>query len=302
MKKYKIAVIGAGATGLAAAYHASKAGHNVTIFERNNEIGGLAASIDVQGTRLERYYHHLFATDKTFISLAKELGLADKLYFRQLPTGLYFGGKLYDFGTASQMLRFSPIPMLGRVRFLFVGAYLKLLRNYKKLQPKNALKWSRKYTGIKATEVIWEPLLRNKFGKHADSISMAWLWARIHFRTFKLGYMKGGFDQLYIALAAEIAKNGGEILFNQNIKRISQKTRRDPVIITMDDGKKHKFDRVISTTPQPVFAEAIGMPAKNDLWQARYLGATCFILELKKSLVPYYCLILMILASPFWQS
>ena len=37
----KIAVIGSGPSGLAAAQQLNKAGHNVTVFERDNKIGGL---------------------------------------------------------------------------------------------------------------------------------------------------------------------------------------------------------------------------------------------------------------------
>jgi len=39
-----------------------------------------------------------------------------------------------------------------------------------------------------------------------------------------------------------------------------------------------------------VFAEAIGADPEHDLWRARYLGATCFILELRRSVIPYYWL------------
>lgn len=38
----KIAVIGAGVTGLAAAARIASQGHEVTIFEKNNNVGGRA--------------------------------------------------------------------------------------------------------------------------------------------------------------------------------------------------------------------------------------------------------------------
>ncbi len=290
MKHQKIAIIGAGATGLAAAYKLSKEGHRITVFEKNDEIAGLAASIEVQGTKLERYYHHLFSTDKEFISVVNELGLEDNLYFVRPPTGIYYKNKQHPFGTPFEMLRFSPIPFIDRLRFAIVSGYLRARKHYRKLAPKNALVWSRHFMGERTTKVIWEPLLRNKFGSHADSISMAWLWARVHIRTFKLGYMKGGFDQVYEAMAKKITDNGGEILTRQDIQSINQKNKNSPVIIRFSNGKTKRFDKLIATVPQPVFARMVGAPYDDEVWKAQYLGATCFVLETKKSLTPYYWL------------
>ena len=298
-KTYNIAIIGAGATGLAAAYKLTQDGHAVTVLERNNEIGGLAASLKVQGARLERFYHHLFATDHAFINLVKEIGLGDKLYFKALPTGFYYHGQQYDFGTPLEILRLPVIPFGDRLRLAASSMYLKLLKDHRPLESINMLAWCRRYAGKKTTEVIWEPLLRSKFGKHADDVTLAWFWARVHYRTFKLGYVHGGFDQVYEVLADKIKREGGEILLNQYIKAIAQKSAEDPVVITMEDGSTKTYDRVICTTPQPVFAKMIGAPDHNDLWQARYLGATCFILELKKSLVPYYWLSINEAGFPF---
>ena len=46
----RAAVIGAGPMGLAVAYELAKLGHRVTIFERDNRIGGMSAHIDFDGT------------------------------------------------------------------------------------------------------------------------------------------------------------------------------------------------------------------------------------------------------------
>ena len=42
MNKQNIAIIGGGITGMVAAYRLAKSGNRVTIFERSNELGGLA--------------------------------------------------------------------------------------------------------------------------------------------------------------------------------------------------------------------------------------------------------------------
>jgi protoporphyrinogen oxidase len=285
----KIGIVGAGATGLTAGYELVKQGHEVVILERNSELGGLAASLTIGGTAIERYYHHIFASDLYIIALIEELGLKDKLQFQAPKTGIYYGGKVYDFSTPADMLRFPPIGLASRIRFGVSSAYLKATKDYHKLENINALQWTARYAGKEATKVIWEPLLRGKFGDRADDISMAWLWARIHSRTFQLGYLLGGFDQIYTELAKRITQKG-TITFSVNIQGISQQDSKSPVKVTLEDGTTQSFDKLIVTIPQPIFAKMIHAKDTDVLWENRYLGATCFILELKKSFMPYYWL------------
>ena len=68
-----IGIIGAGATGLAAAYDLSAKGHKVVVYESAPFIGGQASTIPVGGSPLERGYHHLFTNDKAILDLMDEL-------------------------------------------------------------------------------------------------------------------------------------------------------------------------------------------------------------------------------------
>ncbi|MEP6433705.1 MAG: FAD-dependent oxidoreductase, partial [Lentilitoribacter sp.] len=65
----KIAILGAGAMGLAAAHHALKLGHEVTVFEADKVPGGMAAHFDFGGLSIERYYHFVCKTDKPTFDL-----------------------------------------------------------------------------------------------------------------------------------------------------------------------------------------------------------------------------------------
>ena len=53
----RVIVIGAGAMGLAAAYHALKRGHQVTVLEAAPEAGGMAAHFDLGGLSIEQAIH-----------------------------------------------------------------------------------------------------------------------------------------------------------------------------------------------------------------------------------------------------
>lgn len=295
----RVGIIGAGATGLVAAYDLVRAGHEVTVLEKADELGGLAASVEVGGVPLERYYHHIFGTDTAMIDLIGELGLASRLRFHATTTGIFYDGATHNFTSPTDMLRFAPISPLDRVRFGASSAALKAIRRGERLGDRKALDWTRRWAGRRATEVIWEPLLTAKFGDRAADISMAWLWARINCRTFKLGYLDGGFAQVYTGLADRIADGGGKIEFGKALDRIAQDGPGAQVEVTTKDGASYAFDRVVATVPQSTFARAIGAEPQDRLWAAQYLGATCFILEMDRSAIPYYWLNINDPSSPF---
>ncbi|MDQ3887193.1 MAG: NAD(P)/FAD-dependent oxidoreductase [Actinomycetota bacterium] len=294
-----IGVVGAGATGLTAAHDLVRAGHDVTVLEGSDEVGGLAASLSVQGTPLERFYHHLFGTDRAMIELISELGLGHKLRFHDTTTGIYYGGQLYDFSSPADMVRFAPLGLLDRLRFGASSAVLKLVRDGARWGDRRALDWTRRWAGRRATEVIWSPLLTGKFAERAPEISMAWLWARVHFRTFQLGYLDGGFDQVYAKLVESVQRHGGKIETGKQLESIAQPDPAARVQVGTGDGARYEFDRVLVTVPQPAFARATGAEPDDDLWRNQYLGATCFVLECDRSVIPHYWLNINDPAFPF---
>ena len=72
-----VGVLGGGAAGLTAAMRLARRGAHVTLIEKEHELGGLAAGFIVgdSGTYLEKFYHHLFRSDKEIQDLIEELGL-----------------------------------------------------------------------------------------------------------------------------------------------------------------------------------------------------------------------------------
>ncbi|MFH9547258.1 NAD(P)/FAD-dependent oxidoreductase [Streptomyces sp. NPDC051445] len=285
-----LGVIGAGATGLTAAYDAVKQGHAVTVLEAADELGGLAASIPVGGVPLERYYHHIFRSDHRMIELIEELGLGGDLRFHRTTTGVYRGGRTHPFSTPAEMLASPLYGLPAGIRFGLSSAWLKIVRDGERFADRTALGWLNRWAGRRATEAVWEPLLRGKFGDRAEQVSMAWLWARVHCRTFELGYVDGGFDRVYATLADRIAERGGKVEFGRRMETIRQDGDDGPVTVRTADGASYTFDHLIVTTPQPAFAKAAEVPADDAVWRNQYLGATCFVLELDRSAVPYYWL------------
>ncbi len=277
----KIAIVGGGFTGLAAAYYLSNDKYDVTVFEKERQLGGLADTYKQSGWKwnIEKHYHHWFTSDKDAISLIHELGLSDKLIFPKSQTSIYYKGHIYPFNNPLQVLRFSPINFMERLRTGLVTLYLKLLpQNLAlSLEKVTAYEWLGKKYGKKVFQILWEPLLVGKFGPevggYSHIVNMAWFWARIKKRSRVLGYMTGGYQTLINALADKIQKQDGKILLNQ----------------PFDSKMAAKFDKIIITTPSAIFTKIY--PELPDDYQKRlnnisHLSALNLLLVTKEKILP----------------
>jgi protoporphyrinogen oxidase len=298
-----IGVLGGGALGLTAALRLARRGAQVTIIEKETELGGLAAGFLVgdSGTYLEKFYHHIFRSDKDITALIEEMGLGDKLTWHKVNTSTLYKGKLWKLSPVDLLLHY-PISIIARLRLIMGTAYLKATSNYKALNKFTAAEWLQKWMGKEAYEMQFKPVLVGKFGDFYDKISMSWFWSRVHERSLDLGYLGGGFQQLYDRLGEEIEKAGGSIRLGTAVTRIvpieGGKTR-----VEVDNGDPYEFDAVVSSLPTKLFLRlAEGLPEdykrKYDWGDA--LGAHVAVLALKESLLdPVYWLSIADQGYPF---
>jgi protoporphyrinogen oxidase len=286
----RTAVLGAGALGLTVALRLAQRGDEVVVVERERLPGGLASGFEVEpGIYLDRFYHHLFASDRHAIGLIRELGLADELIWRRPLTVTLRDGAVHQLDSAGSLLRFRPLPALSRVRMGAWLAYLRLLSTPKRLEGHTAADWIERRMGRAAYRVVWGPLLRSRFGDLADQIAMPWFWARLHDRTASLGYLRGGFQRLYVRLAERIREQGGELLFSTEVREVRTNPAGGMQVIT--SGETLDVDRVVSTLAvwltcrlTPELPQAYR--AKHE-WGTAY-GAHCLVLALDRPLTGSY--------------
>lgn len=286
----RVGVLGGGALGLSVAYRLAQAGAQVTVLEKEDVVGGLAASFPVGGAYLEKFYHHLFRSDRVIVDLIKELGLSPKLVWKRARTANLIGGKIYPMDPV-RLLTFSALPLTERLRFFLGMAYLKLQPDYRRFEGQTATEWVERWMGRRTFEVVWRPLLESKFGEHYQKIAMPWLWSRVYCRSLSLGYLRGGFHQLYRALNERVRALGGEVQTGQTVERIE--TAPGGGVRVVVNGVAREFDRVICTLPTRLFMKlAAGLPEayRSQYDWGDFHGAHCVILSLDRPFGDFYWL------------
>ncbi len=289
-----VVIIGGGLSGLAAAYQLIDSGCEVTLLESAPTFGGLASSLKVEGQPVERFYHFICRTDVELVRLADELGLQDKLHWFPTKTGFYFDGQMYPFGTPLDLLGFSPIPWLQRLRFGIHIVASRLITQWKHLDRIPAKAWLIKNIGEQAYNAIWHPLLKIKFGDRYEQVSAAWIWHRI-WRVARsrrsllepemFGYFEQGSAVLYEGLVKKLQLSGIKLKKNVRVNQILV-TNNHVTGVETSEGLI-PCQAVISTVPLPIlnqFLPGHDGPYFKNIRSIEYIGVVCMLLSLDRPL------------------
>ncbi len=292
-----VAIIGAGIAGLAAAYDLNEAGHRVTVYEAASQAGGLAAGFKAPhwGWSLEKFYHHWFASDKHMLGLIERLGWSDQVLFPRPYTVIYYDGKFYPLDSYVEAFKFtlSKFGPIDLVRFGATGVFLKLTPRWHPLERVTADAWMRRWTGERIYNAIWRPLLVGKFGEaNLDVVNMAWLWARIHARTTRLGTFTGGFQAFVDRFANVLRGQGVDIRLNTAVTQISRAEAGQNGLLTVATTVgAESYDAVISTSSPALMASlAPDLPPSYSasLRSLKSMGAIVLVVTLDRQLTQYY--------------
>src|SRR5512138_1692604 len=283
----KIAIIGAGFGGMAAAYDLKNAGHEVTIYESANYVGGLASGFKEPhwDWSVEKFYHHWFQSDSEMLGLIKELGWQDKVLFPRPLTVMYHKGKFYPFDSIIKAALFPGLGFgLDKIRFGLALVYLRLSNNWKALEKVTADAWMMKWAGKRAYEKMWKPLLVGKFGPYYRDVNMAWMWARLKTRTTRLGTFEGGFQRFADMFAERLRGMGVAIRLGARVDSIKREQGR---LVVRGGGETVAFDKVLVTTSPNLMAKLVPDLPENylkGLLELKSMGAVVMVLSIKHQL------------------
>jgi protoporphyrinogen oxidase len=319
----RVGVVGAGVTGLVTAYRLARDGHECDVYERWPGLGGQAATLDVGGGHLlERYYHHLFTSDRHIADLYPELGLQDEIEWRRSSVAIYSEGHAHAFTTPLDLLRFRPLSLRSRLRMgLAVVLIQRRHRDVGPFEHLTAKSWVQREMGREVWDKVWGPLLHDKFGSHADDIAMAWLWSKLtvrrqikgrEARKELLGYPRGSWDPLFERLRGAIEAAGGRVMIDRPAVRIGRspdapgleiwpgapgsfRRGHDPASFEAVD-EPERYDGLVATVPSDIFLglldpgleQAVGADYLDRVRGSSYQTALCLLLELDRRFGRFY--------------
>lgn len=312
-----IGIIGGGIAGLASAYRLQQHGYDVQVFEASSEIGGLATMYETNGDPIEKFYHHLSATEETIVELIEDLGLSEDLRWPIGKNAYYTNGEVYPMDKPWEILAFPPLTVydkfrLGMLTFdIDVRGGIPKFDTYEQLEDFDdtpVKEFAIDHTTQNVYENFFDPLLDGKFGDRKDDVSAAWLLGRIKFRGERdllrgepLGYLQGGFGRLLDALAEEVGLEN--ITTNARVEEIGieNDTIRELTVAVEDtdiakestsaetDGGKstetHAVDTVVVATMPNVLEDLTGYECDID-----FQGAVCGLLTMESALTDTYWL------------
>jgi protoporphyrinogen oxidase len=231
---------------------------------------------------VEGYYHHWFASDQHMLGLIEELGFGEKVRFPRPYTVMLYKDQWYPFDSVLQALLFPGLGWgINKIRFGLVGLYLRLTKNWQPMERTTVDAWMRKWAGDKVYETMWEPMLKGKFGPHYKDVNMAWMWARFHARTSRLGTYQGGFQAFTDDFIGVLEKLDVEIRLKTPVQQISADLE------VSSAGTVEEYDKVLVTTSPALLSRMV--PALPDSYQSglqglKSMGAVVVTLSLSHQL------------------
>lgn len=303
-----IGIVGGGMLGMELAAKLTRQGHQVTILEAAPRSGGLAAPAQIGSYTWDRFYHVVLQSDECLREFLDELGLAQKLQWRPTGTGFYIDGRLQSLSSTLDFLTFPAVGLWDKARLGATILYASRLKDGTRLETILARDWLRRWSGRRAWERLWLPLLRAKLGENALIVSAAFIWAiiarmygarRTGMKRETFGYVDGGYAAILRRFDEYLAGLGVECVYGVRVSEVRNTNGR--MIVTSTAGIR-EFDNVILTIPCSRIADTCPQLTEAErirLRAVRYQGIVCAAMLLEQPLAGYYITNIADSAVPF---
>jgi protoporphyrinogen oxidase len=263
-----VVVLGAGPAGLAAAWRAAERDRSVLVLERAPAVGGMAASFEVAGVRVDHGSHRLHpATPPEVLGPLREL-LGGDLQTRPRAGRLRLYGRWLGFPLRpGELVRALPPAALARIgRDALTrplartdgSSYAAVLTGRLGPELYGALygPYAGKLWGLPGAEIDPEQARRRVSAGGVWGIARRLLQADRGGQGRVFHYPRRGFGQLTEALAAAAGKAGAALATGTEVTGV--RPAADRVAVATGDGRTVTAGHVLSTVPLPVLARLAG--------------------------------------------
>lgn len=283
----RVAILGAGASGLSSAALLRERGYEVTLFEAADRIGGLARSFEWHGFHCDIAPHRLFTHDREALDYLLRLVPMHK--HRRRSSIFIAGKKVHDpVNPIDLILRLPP-----RISAHLVKDYL-----FKPSLPEESFEnLALNKFGRGLYDLFFEPYTRKMFGVSPAEISVEWgrqklrtsglrdvfrRNSKIFFRHFYYP-QQGGYGAICQALYDKVANR---VELESRVTGLETADGRITAVRYERDGASHSFacDRLVSTIPATVLGRMLGHE-----FSLRFQPVTLvYLLFDKPSVMPYH--------------
>ena len=291
----RVAVVGGGIAGLAAAVRLSRAGARVSLLEGSSQLGGLGTFFEHEGASLERFYHCVLPSDSHLLGLLRDVGIDARIDWTPTTFGYLHGGTLFPLNSPRDLLAFSPLRVADRLRVGLTGLWGRVT-SARGLDDITCVEWLTRLSGADAFERFWRPMLEAKFGDRYRDVPALWFWTRFNREKGKgperKGYPRGGYRRLIEALAGAIVEAGGRIRLDAPVAEIGLDSDGAPWL-RAGDAPAERFDRVVYTAPigllpRVAHRESLAPHLARVDTSIDMQGVINVVLVLRRSLSPHY--------------
>ena len=178
-----VAVIGAGVTGLAAAYVLHDNGVPVEVLEAEKVVGGASMTVQFNGFRFDLGGHRFYTRNQPVLDLVREL-LGDELLTVPRQSRIYMGGKLVDY----PLTFFNALAALGPVNSLGVGvsyAWQKMKGLFRSRPEKTFEDWVVSRFGRQLYNIYFKPYSEKVWGVPCAELTADFAEQRIRGLSFR---------------------------------------------------------------------------------------------------------------------
>lgn len=305
-------IVGAGPSGLAAAYEMSRYGAKVLVLERMSQVGGLARTIAHDGCLFDIGPHRFFTRNQEVNQLFVDVVAEDILHVRRL-TRILYQSRLFDYPL-------TPVNALSGVgpgaAMAMLGSYLwsQAKQSVSPREPLNFEEWVARHFGSRLYQTFFKTYTEKVWGIPCTRIGADWAGQRI--KGLSLGaaicsafsrsgtaniktlvdefmYPRLGAGQLYHKLADRIEAAGSQVLTGRRVVRTCREGMRVRSVIVRDaagNEEELEANRIITSAPLTEIVEMIDPAPPDDVLAAcralRYRDHLAVNLKLAGALFP----------------